>query len=180
MVNNLKKAAYLLCCLSLIFIGSTYTAQGQKLSKYYTSSNQENGNLYYVSPQSGFHNNSNKSSLTYDITYLSSQSNATFNFSYIDPFIREIDSIAFHYNGKTFTQAAKKLFIDNKKKRWVHRYSSKIPFEDLTQMFQEQSHLTIEIITKKERIPLIASDKKWKSLSSINQKILTLIQYNQK
>ena len=180
MVNNFKKAAYLLCCLFIILSYSSYKAQGQKLSKYYTTSTQENGTLYFINPQSGFQNSSLKSSLIYDITYLSNQKDATFNFSYIDPTIQEIDSIAFHYVGKTITVPAEKLFIDNNKKSWIHRYTSKVPFESLVQMFQGQNPISMDIITKKERISMKANPKKWKSHATINEKILTLIQYNQK
>lgn len=180
MVNNQMKMACIarhLFFVSLLLL--TSTINGQNISKYYTSSLQGNGTLYFIFPQSGFNNNKINGKLTYDITYLTTNDTATLNFSYYDKLDRTIDSVVFISGNQTFSSSAKKIFIETKKTKWHYRYSSKILFTDINVFFSQADNPNIILYTQQGTVELNIKTKTWKKQSSVTKKILTLIKYNQ-
>lgn len=163
--------------VSLLFL--TGTINGQNISKFYNSSLQGNGTLYFIFPQSGFHNNKIKSKLTYDITYLTSSDSATLNFSYFDKLDRTIDSVTFISNSQKFSSSIKKIFIETKKTKWHYRYSTNILFTDLNIFFNQADNAKIILHTQQGMVELSIKTKTWKKQSSVTKRILTLIKHNQ-
>jgi hypothetical protein len=161
----------------LLFL--TSTINGQNISKYYNSSLQENGTLYFIFPQSGFHNNKINGKLTYDITYLTTNDSAILNFSYYDKLDRTIDSVAFISPSQRFSSSAKKIFIETKKTKWHYRYSTNILFTDLNVFFNQADNAKIILYTQQGTVELNIKTKTWRKQSSVTKKILTLIKYNQ-
>lgn len=180
MVNNQIKMecfARHLFFVSLLLL--TSTINGQNISKYYTSSLQGNGTLYFIFPQSGFNNNKINSKLIFDITYLTTNDTVTLNFSYFDKSNRDIDSVVFIGDNKKYSSSVKKIFIETKKRKWHYRYSSKILFTDLNIFFIQSDKPKIILYTQQGVVELTIKARIWKKQSSVTKKILTLIKYNQ-
>jgi len=163
--------------LSLLFLVSANNAQN--ISRYYTSSLQENGTLYFIFPQSGFGNNDSKSKLTYDITYLTTNDTATLNFSYFDASRHVVDSVSFIGNNKRYSSSVKKIFIGTKRRKWHGRYSSKVLFTDLNSFLSLTDKPRIILYTQQGAVELTIKARTWKKQSSVAKKILNLIKYNQ-
>lgn len=72
MVNKLSKRT----CFTrpflpfILLVAICNTTNAQKISKYFTSSIQESGNLYFIEPKQEFKNTEEHSKLLYDLTYL--------------------------------------------------------------------------------------------------------------
>jgi len=176
--NQVKMACFARHLFFVPLLLLTCTINGQNISKYYTSSLQENGTLYFIIPQSGFNNNKINGKLTYDITYLTTNDTATLNFSYFDMANRDIDSVVFIGVNKKCSSSVKKIFIETKKQKWHYRYSSKILFTDLINFFNQSDNPKIILYTKQGAVELNIKARTWKKQSSVTTKILTLIKYN--
>jgi hypothetical protein len=177
--NQLKmtcKARHLFF-IPLLFL--TSIINGQHISRYYTSSLQEKGTLYFIFPQSGFSNDKIKGEFIYDITCLTKNDTATLNFSYFEKSNRDIDSIAFVGIYKKYSGSVKKIFIETKKQKWHYRYTSKILFADLYDFFNQSDKPKIILYTQQGVVELTIKARIWKKRSSVTGKILTLIKYNQ-
>ncbi|WP_143159121.1 hypothetical protein [Mesonia phycicola] len=161
-------------------IGICSTVNAQKISKYFTSSMQDNGVLYFIEPKQEFENDKEDSSLFYDLTYLTSNDTVTFNFTYVDKKVREIDSITFVLEDNEITIPVNKIFIESSKNVWKHRYSAKFLFEDLTLIFQQKGRASLLVHYEGEEVKLKIKQKKWDKQSKILSKILYMIKANRK
>jgi hypothetical protein len=175
MVNNFygRKVLKLAPFFFLFFLNEL---SAQKISKYYTSSLQSNGTLYFIFEQSGFKSGSDD--FLYDITYLSTAENATFNFSYFDKAEYEFEKIGWVIKADTLVLPLKKIFIETKKNKWHYRYSAYPVFSMLTNFFNQSEPPAIILFSKKNNISLCIAKSKWKKTSSITKKIFTLINHN--
>lgn len=182
MVNNQPERAYYLrpFLLFLFFITICNITNAQKISKYYTSSMQENGVLYFIEPKQKFKNKTERCKLYYDLTYLTTKDSISLNFTYYDNALRVIDSISFIQNNKQISSNAEKIFIETDKKLWQHRYAAKFSFNDLNSIFQQETATTILIYYENETTQLEIKNSSWKRQSEIMSKILTLIKANVK
>lgn len=180
MVNNHLKRTYLVrpFLFFLFLIVAAGTTNAQKLSKYYTSSMQENGVLYFIEPKQEFRNSKENSKFTYDLTYLTSNDTIFLNFSHLDNTIRVIDSISIIQGNKRISSDAKKIFIETHKKYWKHRYSSKFLFNDINLLFQQEKSPTVVVYYENNATQLEIRKSKWKKQSAIISKILMLIKAN--
>lgn len=158
-----------------IFLILTLNANGQNISKHYTSSIQSNGMLYFILPQSGFKNNKVNSTFIYDITYLTTNDSVTLNFSYYDKSNRDIDSIMFMRDNSEITSNTEKIFVETKKKKWHYRYSTQILFTDLNNFYSKPDNPKIILYSGQEIVELYIKTKHWEKQSAIIRKILTLI-----
>tara|TARA_B100000614_G_C14336689_1_gene407125 strand:+ start:116 stop:679 length:564 start_codon:yes stop_codon:yes gene_type:complete len=167
--------------LILIFlIGSLGITNAQKISKYFTSSMQSNGVLYFIEPKQKFKNNKGDCNLFYDLTYLTTNDTVTLNFTYSDKEIREIDSIGLILDNRTVSSRTKKIFIESKMSKWKHRYSSQFLFDDLDLFFKQQSSKPIFIKFTENSFLLKTRKRKWDKQSKILSKILFMIKVNKK
>lgn len=176
--NNIKKACFtrFLMYFALLFLVTPI--QGKNISKYYISSMQENGILYFILPQKGFEDKKSGSSLIYDITYLTTKDSVTFNFSYLDKSEKAIDSIALIYEDKQIRSLVQKIFIETKKEKWNYRYSSNFSYTDIVHFFNQKGNGKIRLYTQQEEVNLCIGKKKWGKISEVTNKILKLISYN--
>ena len=190
MVNNHSKEAGLIPPLffkqiisfstAFVFLLVAQSAAAQKLKKYYTSSIESKGAIYYIFPLKGFKNTTSNSSFVYDITYLASNDSATVNFSYFDKNALVLDSMCFTHKDQTCSmQPIKKIFIESKKSKWHYRYTTKIAFADLKIFFGVPSNPQISLHSNKGRLQLNEKSRTWKKQAAVITRILELISLNQ-
>ena len=169
---SFSKLRYLAAVLLFISAGS----KSQNIDKHFVSNLQEKGVLYFIMPQKGFE--TDKVTLTYDITYLCKNDSATLNFSVIGNKLLLVQAIELRYNNKCAIVPTKKLFIESHKKDWVARYSATIAYRDLQQFFDAGSTPTLSLQNQGGTALFICKEKQWKKISAINKKIFEVINYN--
>lgn len=180
MVN--KKGTRLLKVIALIIFifFNIQILWTQDISKYYKTSVQQNGILYYILPQKGFENEKANAKLNYDVTYISEKDSVTFNFSYFDNSVFIVDSILFENTLIKYSTSTEKIYIENKKNIWEHRYSSKVLFENLEQLYVNENDVPVLILYSRNSSPIVLNIKKnkWKRQAAIIAKIIETIKYN--
>jgi hypothetical protein len=169
------KAHFQFFALLVLICSLPVAAFGQKLSKYYSSRNQEGGNIYFIYPFEDFKNKADGSDFVFDVTHRVGTDFAIINFSYfsIDPL--PADSLKISASQVLVSEKAEKLFIDFDKKLWQHRYSIKINFSDLTAIFKTQSQPAIEVISDRIKLVYVVKEKDWKRYADAVNKILYII-----
>ena len=153
------------------------TMNGQNISRYYTSSLQEKGTLFYILPQKGFESN-NKNNFIYDMSYQTQNDTVTVNFSYFDRMNLILDSISLSNGNQQVSSDAEKLYIETKKSKWHYRYSSKFLFTDIASYFDQTEPPTVIIYYPEGSVEVNIKAKTWRKQSALIKKILTLIEYN--
>ena len=190
MVNNHSKEAELVPPLffkqtfsfitALIFLVCSQSAEAQKLKKYYTSSIESKGAIYYIFPLKGFKNPSSGGYFVYDITYLTGHDSATVNFSYFDKNALVLDGICFTNNDRACTlQPLKKIFIESKKSKWHYRFTTKMAFADLKNFYVANHTAKISLHSNKGQLDLKEKKRTWKKQAGAITRILELISLNQ-
>ncbi|GHT25592.1 hypothetical protein FACS189430_12230 [Bacteroidia bacterium] len=146
----------------------------QDLKKYYVSSIQPAGILYFILPQTNFTNPASHTGFSMDVTYLDSGDSATVNFTYSDPANIELRSITFAYLEWGYRAPVKRIYIDTNKNLWVYRYTFAIPFRDLS-LFYRTKEPQITLTTDSGAIPLKAEKAQWKKNADISGRIIGMI-----
>jgi hypothetical protein len=180
MVNNMNKRAQLLRPFFLFLLGIfiLLPTQAQRISKYYNSSIQENGLLYFIEPPQEFVSSDGESSLLFDITYLTTDDSATLNFTFIDAAIQKIDSIHFHQPSSHLGSPARKIFVESYKGIWKHRYSASFSFEELNAFFTQIEEIGASLTFEKGKIELQPAKRKWEKHALILSRVLAMIEAN--
>jgi len=180
MVNKLfKRTCFLRPFFSFILIVTiSYTTSAQKISKYFTSSMQDDGALYFIEPKQEFKNNDEHCKLFYDLTYLTTNDSITLNFTYSDKEIRKIESLSFIQGNVNISTHTKKLFVESENDIWIHRYSAKFLFNDLDFLFQQRKKASILIHHCGKSVKLEIEKRKWNKQSELLTKILLMIKAN--
>lgn len=186
MVNNHHREAdhhpplfFTFCCflvLALCLMPGVVSAQ--KIKNHYVSSMQQKGTLYFIRPQKGFKNQELGSRFLYDITCFSATDSVTFNFSYFDKNVRNLDSIYLLTGSKKFSAPVARIFVETKKSSWHYRFTARFALNDIQAFFNEKERGTITLVDRSTPIPLRTNKKKWKKYAAINTKIIQLIRYN--
>src|SRR5690606_26160583 len=96
-----------------------------------------------IVPQSGFAAIGSGTRFFYDITYKTSEDTAVVNFSYFDSKDLTIDSIAIG-GTPVIAAPATRLFVEPDGKNWHYRYSVRLPYSTLRNVFLA-SHTPPEI-----------------------------------
>lgn len=165
---------------SLVFLGLSIPSNAQKISKYFTSSIQENGILYFIKPIKGFKSSSDHKTFTYDITYLTSKDSVTLNFLLKDKDLISPKILIFKLFNDSIQSSLKKIFVEAHKSKWLYRYSATFSVKDMQKFYASKVPPTLKIITQKqEKIILDHDHVKWKKQSSILSKIFQMIRMNQ-
>ncbi len=163
--------------LCIVLIAGATRSNAQKISGYYTSSQQGHSTIYYIFPQHGF--SYKKSSLVYDITYLTDRDSSKINFSFFDHGGSPVDSISFiTADGKKITSKTERIFIAEHKHSWEYRYSCSILFSDLKLIFGQNAP-TIIVYTRSTSVSLHTTRNSWKKHAARTEKILQLFTLNQ-
>jgi hypothetical protein len=153
-------------------------ATGQKLEKYYTHFTQEGGDLYFLYPNTDFRNSADNSEFAFDITYRPTTDSTFFNFTYLTPQPAQADSVKLTAGESRAAANAKKLYMDFKKNRWVHRYSAGIDYQELSAVFQSASPPTITVFTGGKPLTFVVKPSKWKKYHAALEKIFYIISEN--
>jgi len=174
------KHLFVLVAALTFVLGISSDTFGQKLSKFYSSRNQEGGNLYFIHPFQDFRNSNDGSDFLFDITERVGNDYATLNFTYFskDPLVA--DTLKIISGQLLISEKAEKIFIDFSKNKWENRFTSKIKITDLQSLFKEKSTPTIEVISGKLNLLYHVKDKKWEEYSNAVDKILFIIQSESK
>ncbi|HLS30904.1 MAG TPA: hypothetical protein VK021_08615 [Flavobacteriaceae bacterium] len=180
MVNNSSKRTHLLRPLLFLLISIAFlnNAFSQNISKYYTSSTQANGTLYFIEPKEEFQNKQAKQGLVYDLTYLTSKDSISLKFTFTDKESRAIDSIRLQNDQNSITGSTKKLFIDLKRKTWQHRYAADFDFDNLAEFYQQAENPKIIVYYSGKSTTLSIKTRKWKKEAQVLSKIFNLIEQN--
>lgn len=177
MVNKKNYGALIVPLFFLFSLGASLTTIGQKIEKHYVSSNQSNGIIYFIKPQEGF-NSPKNGDLVYDISYLNSSDSCSFLFSYFDKAERTLDSIGFSVQGQYKMLPVSKIFIETTKNVWHYRYRTSLPLDDISAFFAQTDSPPLLLASKQGQVNLSMKKKRWKKLSSINNRILLVIKHN--
>lgn len=174
MVNKFKNKVGVTSVI-LTFLALSIQANAQNLTKYYVSSLQQQGILYFIFPQKNFKTPS-KEDFIYDITYLNSSDSATINFSYYDKESVILDSIVLKSSNIEYRSKVKRIFIDKEKGNWHYRYTFKVPFTKLL-TFYKTPDPSLNIVTDKGTRSLPVSEQ-WKKNVKPTVQIFHIIQKN--
>lgn len=180
MVNNTSKRTQLLRPLLFLLVVTVFSTKAfaQKISKYYTSSSQENGTLYFIEPQEEFQNKQTKQELVYDLTYLTAHDSVSLKFTFSDKESRTVDSIRLQSDHKTITGTTKKLFVDLKRKTWQHRYAVDLAFDDLAEFYRKAEKPKVMIYYSGKSTTLSIKERKWKKEAEVLSKVFKLVEQN--
>ena len=169
------KAHFQVLALMVLICSLPIATFGQKLSKYYSSRNQEGGNLYFIYPFEDFKNKADGSDFVFDITHRAGTDFATINFTFFSADPLPADSLKISASQVLVSEKAEKLFIDYAKEHWQHRYSIKIDFSELMAIFKTQSQPAIEVISDSIKLVYGVKEKDWKKYADAVNKILYII-----
>ncbi|NCU35070.1 hypothetical protein EOM75_03515, partial [Candidatus Falkowbacteria bacterium] len=160
--------------LSIIFILMVMVlpeASGQKLEKYYTHRTQEEGDLYFLYPNTDFKNSDDHSQFAFDITYRPDTDSTFFNFTYFTLQPAQADSLLLTAGEKHAAAPTAKLYMDFKKKRWVHRYSADVDYGELSAVFQSATAPSITVFTGGKPLTFVVKQSKWEKYHAALEKI---------
>lgn len=164
-----------LCLFSFFLLNSIL--QAQSLKRHVVTKIQEEGTLYFINPLIDF--KGDKSVMSYDITYLTGHDSATFNFTYFTKNLHQIDSILLAGDNASYKIPVTKLFVDNRKNKWEHRYSARLPMENLQEFFTNEKQGSVFLLNAKSDEKQYSQSKgKWKRQKELLTKIFDLIQAN--
>ena len=163
--------------VTCFLLSLSLSLSGQNISKHYISSFQSNGTLYYIFKQKGFFA-PDKQKIDYEIIYLTTSDSALINFSYRANTPRRLDSIGFVSGSHLIIGQLKKIFITTKRATWVYRYSTKVPYIELTTFFKANNSPKIKLFTKDGEIDFLVRRKKWRKNAEIVSKIFEVVSYN--
>jgi hypothetical protein len=150
----------------------------QNISKYYTASTLPGGKLYFIEPDSDFENRKESASLSYDLTRHTANDTVRMNFSFIFPEIIEIDSLVLVGIQKSTSLDIEKLFVEDQKEDWIHRYSAQFLAASLNSFFQSETPPGMLVYFNNSFVPLEIKKGKWKKDSAVMRKIFQLMSAN--
>ncbi|NCA84787.1 MAG: hypothetical protein EOM83_04345 [Clostridia bacterium] len=174
----MNKKLFRLLIIALIAFGLSFEVSGQKLEKYYTHRTQEGGDLYFLYPNTDFKNSDDHSEFAFDITYRPGTDSTFFNFTYLTPQPAQADSILLSAGDNRAAGHAQKLYVDFKKKRWVHRYSADIDYQELAAVLGSTEPPTITIFTAEKPLTFVVKRGTWKKYHAALEKIFYIISEN--
>jgi|AVFP01.1.fsa_nt_gi hypothetical protein len=179
MASSIIKKAYgptlAMCLFSLLLLNTNN--QAQSLKRHLVTKIQDEGTLYFINPLIDF--KGEKSKLEYDITYLANNDSATFNFTYFTKELYQIDSILFINATSTSRAKVNKLFVDHVKNKWEHRYSARIPLNELQVFLTDENPGDLVLLsTDSVKKNYSLNNGKWKKQKELLSKIFDLIEAN--
>jgi len=152
--------------------------QAQNASKYYTSQKQDEGTLYFITPRKSFLNKKAKQKLDYELTHLTSKDSITLNFTFLDRAPRSIDSIRIKSVSKDISSATEKFYVEAKRKKWLHRYSTEFNLKDFKHVLESSKHPEIEVFYDGKSAVLQMKRRKWRKEQAIILKVLDVVEQN--
>ncbi len=169
-----RRIGWLVCCAFILVHGKT---AAQNLSKYYVSSVQPTGILYFILPQTNFNNPDTKKDFIIDVTYLNSKDSATVNFTFLDKENINPETITIAYSSWKYQTPVKRIYVDTEKDQWRYRYTFSIPFDQLV-LFYKAKDPAITLSTGSAHVVSVKTVKQWEKNAEINNRIVQIIQKN--
>ena len=160
---------------SIVFTSQTiFSLKAQNISKFYTSSIQEKGTLYYIFPMQ-LKTGKNNQDFLYDFTSLSSKDSVNVNFSFYEKQKLVIDSICIRNKSNEIKSSTKKIFVEVDHNNWKYRYGFAIKNADLINIYNSKEIPTIYMIYNGgEKSEIKISKRKWKKQSNIISRIFEM------
>jgi len=153
----------------------------QNISKYFTSSIQDSGTLYFIEPPTKFSNKTHQSKVVFDLTYLTTKDSVLLNFSLFKKKLVRINQLHFVQKNNCIQSPVKKIFVDSKNKKWHHRYAVKFSFNDLKQLFRDKQKPSLLLLfSDQSELQLMIKKKKWEKSAELLSRIFALIEANKR
>ncbi len=157
------------------------SAMAKDLSEYYTMRPRANDLLFFILPIKMESTVRGVDNAEFDITYITSETNATINMSIYANVALQADSIVFcgdklRYSSKNFET----FYIEKEGKKWAHRYSCKVPFEFLQHLYALPDAWQLEIYAKGQKFHYRQGNGTWKIEQKRMIELLMMIQINKK
>lgn len=175
---SIYKYARFLFKAILFFIVFSYQTifclKAQNIAKFYTSSIQEKGTLYYIFPMK-LKTCKNNEDFFYDFTSLSSKDSVNVNFSFYEKQKLVIDSICIMNKSIEIKSSTKKIFVEADHNNWKYRYGFTIKNAELIKIFNSKDIPSIYMIYNGvEKTEIKFSKSKWKKQSNIISRIFEM------
>lgn len=165
------KSFFLLCLAAFAL-----SLSAKDINKYYVSSYQDNGVLYFVYPDLTF---LGEGELSFDLTYLHPNDSVVLNFTYTDTQLLKLQQLSISVNHSVLaSDSLNQLFVEYKKGSWVHRYSATFEKHTLYTLLTEPTPIDILLSTADGIVNLEVKEKQWKKQSEILQLIFQMIDAN--
>ncbi len=150
------------------------------LSDYYLMRPRTNDLLFFIFPMELASKNRSIEPAEFDITYITSEADATINMSIFSEVALRTDSIAFLNKDVYFVCRQFETFYIEKaqKKGWEHRYSCKIPFRIISELYRLPSPLELKIYSIEQILTYSPSERIWKSERKCISEIVETIELN--
>ncbi len=155
-----------------------FVASGQKLSKYYTTSELENGRIYFVKPFDDFESRKGRDAFIYDLTYLEGSDTLTMNYTYFAGEAFEADSIGIQFDKRVRFFPTERLFIEREKRDWKHRYTTELPLEFMIDFYDSKNSPFFQVKNGTESLVYDIKNNKWEKFAGIMQQIFKVIELN--
>lgn len=158
----------------------TLTVMAVNTEDLYVLYNRGDGSkLYYIREQEMASTEKDKGRLTYDITYIDTDTLSTWRFSVIVPARMRIDSVGFLQGGTVYTVPCSLLYVEPVKKNWEHRIETTLPYLITKALFIPEPALHIVVYHSDGRCTFAMTPKKdWTSLCSSMRDIFWTIGTN--
>ncbi len=150
------------------------------ISDYYVMRPRTNDLLYFILPIEITSTERNIEAAAFDITYITSEENATINMTIYADESLQTDSIIFFGRGVRYVSKQLDTFYveKEKKKGWAHRYSCKVPFADIQQLYTSSMPWQLIVCAKEKNFTYAQGKRVWKEEQKRMTEILTIIQVN--
>lgn len=163
---------YILCVCSVLFASS--------VEDRYVMKTFENGQLYFILPFDIPSQDTKVKALSADITYLTTADSVTVNMSVCYPSALTADSIVFSGDTHFASTDFQTFFIEMEGKQWLHRYSVRMPWGVLNQLYFQNPPFVLSVYAKERQLVYAFPDKKWEKEKKSIQQILQMITANKR
>ncbi len=172
MVNSLVKS-YTLLLLLLVLCLSSY---GQSIKGRYISKFLEGGVLFHLLEETLFEDeHGNK--LSHDLTYNSTNDSLIFNFSFVYDKTLLLDSISLKSEDVDVHGKLKRLYIEPKGKRWMHRYTLNTKAEPFFHLYNPEAKPQITLYRGDDEEYIYSAKRSaWKKYAPVGRLIFEVIE----
>ncbi len=166
--------------LLYLLLWSSVPMIAKDISDYYVMYRTDNL-LCFILPIEIANAERSREPATFDITYITSEADATINMTVYAEEALRTDSIIFlgrevrHVNKQFET-----FYIEKEKKKgWAHRYSCKVPFEAVQQLYASPMAWQLEVYAKGKVLVYAQGERVWREEQKRMKEILNMIRINQ-
>lgn len=163
----------------LIMSSCIFSIYAEKIEDRYVSRTVPDGLLFFICPFE-LPNCQKMPAAELDITYLITNDTLTLNMSVYLSSIISLDSIKFTgYTNKTIANF-ETFYIDKKKKRYVHRYSCKLPYKFWVDCYNSDKPFLMSLYAGDNCLDYGFSAKEWSNECGWMRQVLEIINRNKK